>query len=283
VIDGGINQPWPPEVLEVIDKFQVGDLIEKPPFFYAADCRWGVWDLTISIAGGDAPAEGVELLELDPEDAPPYGLITYQTCDVTEAGIPEKVQPWFQIAPVYEWSDGTPPDRLYLAQLTAPNLENFVADLRIEFPLEKSVLVGREPIEGFATEADRIAFADQLGYRHSRAVLADAFHDVIFATMQEKKKGGSGGLAKRLRKKVYKLRLAFEEGTRLRPVAVKLVVVTHAGIDEETHTWFEEWWDFARVVAEQQGMNLLPNEYWHADAVDVRRYDEMTEMRNPLL
>jgi hypothetical protein len=282
VIDGGIHRPWPPEVVAAVDPFQIGHLIVRPPFFYAADARWGVWDLTRLVPEDDR-VDGIEVLELDPDDAPPYGVITAQTCDVAEAGVPQPAQPWVQVAPVYEWPDGVPPERLYLAPLTAPELHGFVADLRIEVPLEKSALVGRTPIDGFATEEDRIAFATRVGRRRSRAALADVFHDVVFDTMQEKKKSGSKGPVKRARRNIYKLMLAIEEGTRLEPVAAKLFVVGDGEITPETRNWFEEWWDVARVVAAEQDLTLQPNEYWNADAVDVRRYDDLIEIRNPLL
>ncbi len=281
VIDQGIQQPWPDEVLQAVEPFEIGHLIEEPPFFYVADLRYPVWGLTRNVAEEGGP-QGVELVELDPEDGPEYGAITSQTCDVTEAGVPNPAQPWFQVCPVYRWPGDTPPAKSYLAELTAPDMSGYVADLRLELTLEKSFLVGRQPIAGFATEDDQVSFADRVGRRRARAALADAFHDVLEATMRQRKQQTSSGLMRRVRHGVFKLMLAIPEGTRLKPGAAKLYVIANEAPSQEIKDWFDEWWDDARQVAESHGLNLLENAYWDARAIDLRTYVDLIEIHNPL-
>lgn len=46
MIDAGIAHPWPREVLEAVARFKQGDLVERPPFFYAATRSYGIWAFT---------------------------------------------------------------------------------------------------------------------------------------------------------------------------------------------------------------------------------------------
>jgi len=180
VIDGAAGAAWPERVLAAIEPFLQGHLIETPPFFYAADLRAPVWGLTQTVSAGIAESDrGEELLEL--ADRPPYGIITTQSCDVAEeSATPRK--PWITVAPVYQVDDDSPIlDRDEIYRLDADALPDgiWVADLRIEVPVEKSVLVGRTPVRAFVAEAGEIAFSNYLARRRGRPALASVFHDVI--------------------------------------------------------------------------------------------------------
>ena len=64
-------------------------------------------------------------------------------------------------------------DREYIVPLDPPDLEDGVwaADLRLEIPLEKSVLVGRGPIDAFRDEDGYVAFGNLLEGQRSGAAL----------------------------------------------------------------------------------------------------------------
>ena len=146
MIDAHIGQPWPSEVVDTVARFQQGHLVERPPFFYAAAGKYGVWSFTKDNAD---PALSSELLEIDPDDCPPYGLITTQTCDLNEQS-PRPKQPWFSVVPVYR-ADDLPNQSLrglirqdrviYLALLHPPDMPDaeWVADLRIEIPTREEL------------------------------------------------------------------------------------------------------------------------------------------------
>jgi hypothetical protein len=104
VIDAGLPDEWPDEVRRSTARFKQGHLVGRPPFFYVASPRHGVWDLTRE--AGD-PALEEDILQLDEELSPPYGLITSQTCDIDEQGPPRK--PWIQVVPVYDARASLPP------------------------------------------------------------------------------------------------------------------------------------------------------------------------------
>lgn len=168
MIDDGLEYPWPEPVRLAVERFLQGHLIAQPPLFYAADLRHPIWRTTRLIAE-ETPetGRGEEFIDLAPEDRPPYGVITTQSCDLSEER-PNPRQPWLAVAPVYTVSSDSPlRDRDYLFELAPPDLDGevWLADARIEIPLEKSMLVGREPIEAFPDELGYIAFANFLARR----------------------------------------------------------------------------------------------------------------------
>jgi hypothetical protein len=177
-------------------------------------------------------------------------------------------------------------DRDFVVELAPPELDAdiWVADLRVEMPLEKGLLVGRDPIEAFRDEAGYIAFANFLARRRGRPALASVFHEVLSATTRRLKSARNAHrtLARRARQNVYKLMLAIEDGTRLEPVAAKLYVVTDGAPTDDARAWFDLWWNEARVVAERHGLQLLPTGWLDATAVDLRLLDDLVEMRSPL-
>lgn len=158
MIDEWIDpQVWPQAVQDAAAQFEQGAIVEQPPFFYVGSAEYGIWRLTRET--GD-PSLSSELFELDPLDSPPFGMITTETCDlVEEDGRPR--QPWISVAPVYELAnlDTNTLSLLannrvaYMRRLTAERFSEstWVADVRIEFPVEKSWLVGKQPIPAFNT------------------------------------------------------------------------------------------------------------------------------------
>lgn len=269
MIDAGILEPWPPEVIAAVARFKQGDLVERPPFFYYAALNHGLWDFTRD--QGNAGGEG-ELLVLDPEDSPPYGLITTQTCDLSEQR-PTPQQPWFKVAPVYEASDILQDSNRqrqvqqrqigHLVLLTGPTLAPglWVADLRIEVPLEKGWLVGRERIEGFATEAEYLSLAKCLGRRYDRPALDNAVSNCVVRSLRKRLHVLKGQRKADLVGELQELRLATD-GPRMKVTSAQLVVFTHKDLPPALVTdWFDAWWDTARIDCEGKGLTLLFSRY----------------------
>jgi len=251
----------------------------------------GCWalDKRASISVADQTTEDhldEDFLDLADEDRPPYGIITTQSCDLAEER-PKPQQPWLAVAPVYALTaDSHLCDRDYIFQIAPPSLagEIWVADLRLELPLEKSLLVGRTPIEAFSSEDGYIQFANFLARRRGRPALASVIHEVLSVTTRRLKDDHKAhrNLARRARANVYKLMVAIEDGTRLAPVAAKLYVVTDGAPTDDARAWFDVWWNEARIVGEQHGLQLHPTGWLNAAAVDLRLLDDLVEMRSPL-
>ena len=287
MIDEGLTEPWPQEVIDAARHFQQGDLIEYPPIAYAASFDYPIWSLTRLEATSDDDHGLTEYLGLHDEDRPPFGIITSQTCDVFEDR-PQPLQPWFDVAPVYTCPGNSPllkRDFIYpLDGFPAPEGEQWVVDLRLSASLEKGVLVGREPTDPFGgDEQARIDFGVALGRRPARAALAGAVHLVIERTIDKHKRN----TGRRVGKRVYKLLLQIAEGTRLEPRAVRLHAVCREPFEGsittgEMEDWFDTWYDDAREIAEQNNINLLAPVLHRAESMDVILYDHLVEIRCPL-
>jgi len=278
VIDRGLSEEWPEEVVAATRLFKQGDVIEMAPLFDSADTTHPIWVLTRRLAEeGDI---GVQLIDIDPAHGLfAHVIITTQTCDIGEQSqTPE--MPWIQVAPVYGIQTG---DQLltrgYVIRLTGPTFIPglFVADLRLEMPLEKSLLVGLRPTDGFTSENDYVAFAELLGRRRQRAAIASSVYDLVRGGLRRKANGNQSRWA-RVGPQVYKLKLSIQEGTRADPRAVQLHVVSVEPLNEDARGWFEQWWDRERLEAERRGFALLANGYIDKTNIDVRIYDQLIEL-----
>jgi hypothetical protein len=100
VIDSG-NDPasWPGAVVNSLAKYRQGSLVPSAAFFYVTNPELPIWMASRLNATDPEP---VEVIALSPEDQPPYGIITSQSCDIDEEERNQK--PWVQVAPVYEVS-----------------------------------------------------------------------------------------------------------------------------------------------------------------------------------
>lgn len=274
-------EPWSEDVRDAVSRFRQGHLVEEPPVFYAADLRHPVWGQTHALAA-DAEADDTTtiLIELDPDQGPPLGIVTTQDCDLDS-----EAQPWFAVAPVYPVDDPRLLEREYVHPLDPPDRTgDWLADLRIEMPLEKGALVGRDPIEAFPNDDGYLDFAQLLSRRRGRPALADVLHELIDRTMRAMRQESNAlrNLCRRARRQVDRLMLAIPQGTRSRPEAVQLYVVIDGEADDDVREWFGEWWDRARLIAERDGLQLLPVAWLDAHTCDLRLIDELVEIRNPM-
>jgi hypothetical protein len=253
--------------------FRQGHLVDSPPFVYVATPAHAVWALTSDL-GDTALAE--EVFELDSLDRPPYGLITTQTCDINEVN---PNHPWVHIAPVYDLDEGTlaamvRKDRVnYLVELDPPTLDGlWVADLRLEVPVEKSWLVGRQPAEAYPTEAGYEHLAGRLAGKRDRPALADSLVMGVYRPLREWLDRSQG---KKASANVREVRFRLG-GTRLIPWAASLVLIKDTDWEnDETAAW-DDWWDLTRAKAAGYGLDLLANEYQTLDSMSARQYLDST-------
>ncbi|MDP8942914.1 MAG: hypothetical protein M3N16_02155 [Actinomycetota bacterium] len=280
MIDRHIERPWPEDVLQALERFKQGDLIERPPFFYGVRPGTRVWSMEDE--AHDPADGGSQVEELHPDDGPSFGIITSQTCDLNEQGPP--TQPWLQVSPVY-LLEGTEADqekllqKAYIVELTGTDLPlgRWVADLRIELPLEKTALVGREPIPGFASETEADSFARRLGVRRARAALANELVETVVRLIR-KRKANNKRRSEEVWTELYKLGLQIEEGTRLKPVAVRLHVISSDEPSDRVTNWFEQWEDKARLDAAEVGITLHTTRHHNARNMDVRLADRLIDL-----
>lgn len=273
MIDADLPERWPDGVLAAVGRFKQGSVIEGPPFFYALAGDCPIWR-----ADAELGTDDVDVVWHDPEFAPPFGILTSQTCDIAEEGDPRK--PWVQAAPVYECPDNDPiRNRDALVPLTGANLPSrlCVADLRIEFPLEKGLLARFRPLDGFATEEEYVEFGRRLGRQRQRAALGQEVHRIIRETMQ-RQAHNNRRMWHRIEDQVHRFGLRIREGSRLAPAVMELCVVSRAPLDKEAHDWFERWWERASRRARELGVDLLPVLYVEPANLDLVVYDNLIEL-----
>lgn len=284
MIDEGLPDEWPTEVVEATAKLQQGDLISEPPLSYAASLAYPIWALTRQEADSGSDPDPVHL-SFHRDDVPEWGIVVSQTCDVTEDGR-RSVQPWVEVCPVYQvGTSETPPEYLYrLDRMPAAEGQMWVADLRLTVSLEKGLLVGRQRRDPFSgSEEARIDLAEKLGWRRARAALSAGVHVVITDTLK-KRRSNNRSAAKAARTCVYKLMLQVQE-SRLDPRAVRLHVISQASdvcTEQRMREWFKKWWEKANEAAQQQNLELLPTVFHDRTSMDVELYDRLIPIENPM-
>lgn len=277
MIGQNIVRPWPEEVKATLASFKQGDLVKSPPFFYYANPRHALWQLSCD---EENPEPG--LVEVEEEDRPIYGLITSQTCDLNEQR-PEPQQPWIKIAPVYNLEGVLDGGRVgqvtqhrigHLVKLTGPALPSglWVADLRVEFPVEKGWLVGREPIAGFGDEAGFFMLARRLARRSDRPALANSVSDGVVNHLRAKLNKMNRAKQTRLLDDIREFRLSIT-GDRLAPTTARLMVITHNVMSMDIKEWFDEWWQEATHECNVLGLVLMGNRYETMDSLSAAEYD----------
>lgn len=265
MIDGGNDEPWPQELLDVLVEFQQGSLVPRPPFAYHAASVNPIWAATRSAA--EAATDRELLVELDPSDRPAFGIVTTQSCDIDERGAPRR--PWVQLAPVYELrSDDNrlPKARHWKVSYLAPTTAlgpDWVADLRIEFPVEKSWLVLQRPQPAFKNEVEFAKFSNHCGFIRQRPAVANEVEEYILDRL-----GESLRALRKAERSAYDLFVAHVRrlflavsGDPLSPHAVQLVFVSSANpFPPAVRTFLENWWEDAFAGKIETGFTVLPSQ-----------------------
>ncbi|HEX8103573.1 MAG TPA: hypothetical protein VF533_13235 [Solirubrobacteraceae bacterium] len=302
MIDKHIKRPWPDEVKKALSDIRQGDVVEAPPFFYAHGGKIRLWDVPVDDEDGESPDGDGELddkseadepesrvEEIFPADAPPFGIITSQTCDLDEQG-PKPSNVWFQVSPVYPVpKNADEANRLLNKQstvkLNGPGMPpgEWIADLRIELPVEKSWLVKKKRVRGFDSEAEAERFGLKLGRRRARPALANELVEHITGSLRQRKGIKKPADARKLAREVwkddvYRVLLAIEAGTRLKPTAVKLHVVCQGTPTERAKEWFGGWEDEARHAAATVGIELHMTGFHDARTANLHEYDRWVEL-----
>lgn len=252
---------WPPAVATATAHFHQGSLLKSIPFVLVGDPKNPTTRLTENNSSG-LP------MSLRPHERPPYAVITSQSCDVDEAGKP--ANPFIQCAPVVNILDrlssgrdntiknGGFADLIYLT--SQPESDGFwVADMRYIGSVEKGLLVGQTPREGFTTEADRLIFADRLAQRVGRAAFSGPVQDAVVTSL-------NNWIAKNYGRQSQRGRATFTgveevclrvEGDRLHPTSVQGVVFQETILGGEDIAAWNAWRDRANGDLKTHPENTL--------------------------
>lgn len=290
MIDEGVVDEWSPEVVAAATAFYQGDLVERPPFFYAGRPREGVWATTRAMAEQLEDDEDTIVIELEPDQSPPYGIVTSQGCDIADA----RSKPWVQIAPVYSADELEGGDRRladarrngvpHLVVLDPPDLDGtWIADLRIEMPVEKSWLSGRVPIQAFATDEERRLFGRRLGGRADRPDLPDEVHESVVRPLRRLLDRASAELRAGLAEASVEFRLLLRSHPGDEYECRLLVVARRGELAQQHQDAIEAWW--TDLPKTETPVALLGCRFCTADEVTMSEYllSELLDERHVLV
>jgi hypothetical protein len=130
------------------------------------------------------------------------------------------------------------------------------------------VLVGLSPIRGFSSEEKAEAFGTHLGHLRARPTLANHLVETVTEHLRQYRKAATNGQRNTMRREVIEVRLDITDGTRLKPYAVRLVVLHRGEPTDVMKAWFEEWYDAARPVAAAANIELHAVHHMDASRLD---------------
>lgn len=283
MIDERIIRPWPEEIGATTAPLRQGHLFANPPFLYLGDPRYPLWEATAALRD----EEGPDVVFLPESDGPPFGIVVTQSCDLDESERKEPRMPWLQISPVYSFDPNKIDEqfrrdldnhaRLDLAKLNPPELDPrlyWVADLRIDVPVEKGWLVGRPRLEAFAAEAGYEQFGLRLRERVARTAYGPSLSQVLRGLQQKFQILGPNG---EVRSGVSQIRARIAP-SRLDPEQVQILVVKKAGATNKVEEWFDRWQDGEAPKALEMGLELEPVAYASWETMLARDFDKSDEI-----
>jgi len=207
---------------------------------------------------------------------PPFGLITTQTCDLFEEGTRQK-QPWFSVAPVYDITEVLKNGQLaqidrgeigHIVHLTGERFANgiWVADLRIEVPVEKGWLVGRDPIGGFAERDEYLVLAARLAKRKGRPAISTEVTKALRKPLLEWLKGAG----KPYRSEIHSIRVEAAGDLTTSKSAGLLVVSEADELSEKAKEAWNTWEKAVMDAAAKVGVTVFPSRHGSQDTMTAR-------------
>jgi hypothetical protein len=237
---------WPANTLLALDQFVQGDVVSCPPLVYHGDPRRAVFATTVDYGKyHNSPMPMV----VEPPSR--WAIITSATCDISELDKKAPKFPFVQISPVVDMSDISDGNKnwlrqdkytylLYLPALGEHEVGFWVADFRIEYPVEKGWLAERPRVQGFYTEKDKEKVGLAVSHMRGRPALGKSVYRNIVEPL-----GDSLG---QLRSKDRLLADRVDETTsewairvdnRLRPSRIEIVFLS---ADQDLPADVALWW-----------------------------------------
>ena len=284
----GDRMAWPEGVLVALSAFSQGSVVARPPLFYFANPSLATWARTRDYTDGAEGSNAGLVIEAGPKTQPEYGVITTQTCDVVEEDATTPKRPWVQISPIYDLSDLPLGTRGQLERNEGPAYwfhipalpDGFwVADLRIEVPVEKGWLSGRVPIDGFENEALQRSLGRRLALIRERPAFAGRFVELVQLPLQAALKD-----LKRTDKELYietersTDHLAVGLDSHLEPAFAKLLVIGRGTMPGQVVSWWSDWWETIVDDAAAHGLTVPPLEFLSPSEITLERWRQFTRL-----
>jgi hypothetical protein len=283
MIDEGLPEIWPAAVTAAVTAFQQGDLIRDPPLVYIASPRHAIWEFSRPSLEDEETDQ--DIIELNAEPGSLYGMIATETCDLTEEDRRYRKHPWFSLAPVYAASEAIGSHTLgliesgrysYMRSITSPALGDgiWIIDSRILVPVEKSWLVGKEPIRIYSDSESLTEIADFFANKFKRVDLDARLHETLIKPLRRWLEHLSLARLVDVMGSVAEVRLLVSGGALNPDGASLILIVDDKSNIEGIKTEWDRKWSGWRDRAEAVGIALIANAYETYDSLSARMYRE---------
>lgn len=262
---------WPQGAADEIDQWRQGHVLDGVPLVVvgAPSETTPIWAVASRIDPGVA---GAPLL-MERDSVPRRAMIVSQGCEVVKLTFPAVT-----VVPVYEATNVLTESQQqsaragqtwHLVHLTAEWARTgfWVADLRLELPVDKTLLLGKTPMDAFSDEVGYSKLAERLATSRQRAAVPQPTIDHIVTPLREhlasvRAAGGSPLDG------VREVRIASNHYTA--PTSVTLFVIADLGASVDASIWMTAV-DAVQPRASANGIALVGPEIttmWEMTAAD---------------
>ncbi|MCB2413245.1 hypothetical protein LGT39_10365 [Demequina sp. TTPB684] len=268
MIDGRLpasGDEWPAGLRETLAAFEQGHLVAGVPFFYFSHPELPIFARMGEV--GDGLVWHAEEFS--------YGAIVSQTCDLREEGRKQPRRAWIHVCPVYRADvPGSGIDKSmqghvkagrvdYLMEVPSLEQEGFwVADLRLVVPIEKSWLLGKTPIDGFADEAGRRSIGERFAAIHNKPAFDDRFVSTVQTPLLEQLRAlakADDARYEAVTKDVWAVAVRNDRLVEMSMDAVQVFVLSHEQLSNEAQEfWIEQSEDWSESALRSNDQHLMP-------------------------
>lgn len=231
------SRPWPDGVYESLDRWRQGHILEGVPLLALGSAN--VPPLWARASPTDARVAGLPVLAGDPQELGRV-MVVSQGCDLVKTTFP-----FATVVPVYDASEVLSEQQQataragmtwHLVVLSASWATDrvWVADLRHETALDKSLLAAADPREAFHDEEGYAMLAERLAAARLRGALPDPCRDHVVTPLRKHLAGRVDDGAKPLAG-VREVRVQSNHPTE--PTVVTLFVVVNEGEQPDQQEW----------------------------------------------
>ncbi|MFC7259702.1 hypothetical protein [Streptomyces lutosisoli] len=272
--DFGSSLPWGDHYWDHFNRFRQGHLVTDIPVVFLGSTSTPLWAAeTESIRDSLTEAFYVALEKGSPLR---YGMITTQGCDILRPDMP-----WVGVVPVYNAALHF--DRGKLGLIGANRMthilpimppwreadEKWVADLRLEVPVEKTTLLTCEPIEAYEAEEHYANVAERLGALRRRAAVPELCLKHVVQPLYDYVRAQDEGVQGRMLASVHETRI-WQDQHDIPTRAQLFIILKDESVDDHDHDAWDEAFNHVYVSAAEAGITLMPTRTVTYDTLSAR-------------
>lgn len=153
----------------------------------------------------------------------------------------------------------------------------WVADFRIEVPVEKGWLATRGKIDGFNDEAAQHKVGERVAMLRSGPAFGHRFVEFVqrpLVIALKELRASDRDLFDRMNGQVSEV--AVEVDSLLDPSEARVTLLTEAKVDQDVDEWWHNWWDEARETSAAGDLTLHAFSTRRVSEVSLAEYRRMT-------